>query len=102
MDSPLAWGLGMSFEAKDAPYFIELQDPGSTQIRLIAGYGSRQSGVFITLLRNISAGVSAPAASGPRLLKCERSERSGTEGQFCCASKSSSRPMIRSMWLFLS
>jgi len=34
IDSPLARGLGMSFEVEDAPYFIELQDPGSTQIRL--------------------------------------------------------------------
>ena len=39
IDSPLARGLGMSFEVEDAPYFIELQDPGSTRILLSADYG---------------------------------------------------------------
>lgn len=38
-DSPLTRGLGASFEVEDEPYFIELQDPGSTQILLTADYG---------------------------------------------------------------
>src|SRR5215813_9740989 len=36
---PLTRGLGASFEVEDEPYFIELQDPGSTQILLTADYG---------------------------------------------------------------
>jgi type 1 glutamine amidotransferase len=36
---PLTQGLGSSFEVEDEPYFIELQDPGSTQILLTADYG---------------------------------------------------------------
>ncbi len=38
-DSPLTRGLGTSFEVEDEPYFIELQDPGSTRILLTADYG---------------------------------------------------------------
>jgi type 1 glutamine amidotransferase len=38
-DHPLTRGLGASFEVEDEPYFIELQDPGSTQILLSADYG---------------------------------------------------------------
>jgi hypothetical protein len=38
-DSPLTRGLGASFVVEDEPYFIELQDPGSTQILLTADYG---------------------------------------------------------------
>jgi uncharacterized protein len=38
-DSPLTRGLGTSFVVEDEPYFIELQDPGSTQIFLTADYG---------------------------------------------------------------
>ncbi len=38
---PLTRGLDSSFEVEDEPYFIELQDPGSTKILLTADYGSR-------------------------------------------------------------
>jgi type 1 glutamine amidotransferase len=38
-DHPLTRGLGVSFEVEDEPYFIELQDPSSTQILLTADYG---------------------------------------------------------------
>lgn len=38
-DHPLTRGLGPSFEVEDEPYFIELQDPGRTQILLTAEYG---------------------------------------------------------------
>jgi uncharacterized protein len=37
--SPLTRGLGSSFVVEDEPYFVELQDPGSTQILLTADYG---------------------------------------------------------------
>jgi len=40
IDSPLTRGLGRSFEVEDEPYFIELQDPGSTRILLTADYGA--------------------------------------------------------------
>jgi type 1 glutamine amidotransferase len=38
-DHPLTRDLGSSFEVEDEPYFIELQDPGSTRILLTAEYG---------------------------------------------------------------
>ncbi len=38
-DHPLTRGLGASFEIEDEPYFIELQDPGSTRVLLTADYG---------------------------------------------------------------
>jgi hypothetical protein len=38
-DHPVTRGLGRSFEVEDEPYFIELQDPGSTRILLSADYG---------------------------------------------------------------
>jgi uncharacterized protein len=39
-DHPLTRGLGSSFEVEDEPYFVELQDPGSTEILLTADYGA--------------------------------------------------------------
>ena len=39
-DSPLTRGLPASFDVEDEPYFIELQDPGSTRILLTADYGA--------------------------------------------------------------
>src|SRR5215510_4227792 len=36
---PLTRGLDWSFEVEDEPYFVELQDPGSTRILLTAVYG---------------------------------------------------------------
>ena len=45
--SPLTQGLGKSFVVEDEPYFIELQDPGSTRILLTADYGA--SGVSPTV-----------------------------------------------------
>jgi type 1 glutamine amidotransferase len=38
-DHPITRGLGASFDLEDEPYFIELQDPGSTRILLSADYG---------------------------------------------------------------
>jgi len=38
-DHPLTRGLGGSFDVEDEPYFIELQDPDTTQILLTADYG---------------------------------------------------------------
>jgi type 1 glutamine amidotransferase len=38
-DHPLTRGIGGSFDVEDEPYFIELQDPGSTQVLLTADYG---------------------------------------------------------------
>ena len=38
-DHPITQGLGASFSVEDEPYFIELQDPASTQILLTAEYG---------------------------------------------------------------
>jgi len=39
-DHPLVQGIGHSFNVEDEPYFIELQDPASTQILLTAEYGA--------------------------------------------------------------
>ena len=38
-EHPLTRGVGTSFEVEDEPYFIELQDPGSTRILLTAEFG---------------------------------------------------------------
>jgi len=38
-DDPLTQGVDTSFDVEDEPYFIELQDPGSTRILLTAEYG---------------------------------------------------------------
>ena len=38
-ESPLTRGLGTSFDVEDEPYFIELQDPGSTHVLLTSDYG---------------------------------------------------------------
>src|SRR5579863_9906685 len=38
-EHPLTHGVSASFEVDDEPYFIELQDPASTQILLTADYG---------------------------------------------------------------
>ena len=37
--SPLTRGLASSFVVEDEPYFVEIQDPASTQILLTADYG---------------------------------------------------------------
>jgi len=50
IDSPLTRGLGPSFVVEDEPYFIELQDPGSTQILLTADYGPSTSSPAIGTL----------------------------------------------------
>jgi type 1 glutamine amidotransferase len=42
--SPLTKGLGGSFTVEDEPYFIELQDPASTQILLTAEFGPSAAG----------------------------------------------------------
>jgi hypothetical protein len=39
-DHQLTQGLGPSFAVDDEPYFVELQDPGGTQILLSADYGA--------------------------------------------------------------
>jgi uncharacterized protein len=43
-NSPLTRGLGASFVVEDEPYFVELQDPASTQILLTADYGPSAAG----------------------------------------------------------
>jgi len=50
IDSSLTRGLGASFVVEDEPYFIELQDPGSTQILLTADYGPRATSPAIGTL----------------------------------------------------
>jgi hypothetical protein len=50
VDHPITRGLGKSFEVEDEPYFIELQDPGSTQILLTAQYGADASSPAIGTL----------------------------------------------------
>jgi hypothetical protein len=43
-DSPLTRSLGTSFVVEDEPYFVELQDPASTQILLTAEFGPTAAG----------------------------------------------------------
>jgi type 1 glutamine amidotransferase len=40
VEHALTAGVGGSFEVEDEPYFIELQDPGSTRVLLTADYGA--------------------------------------------------------------
>jgi uncharacterized protein len=49
-DHPLTRGLGTSFDVEDEPYFIELQEPGSTQILLTADYGANATSPAIGTL----------------------------------------------------
>jgi uncharacterized protein len=49
-DTPLTKGIGKSFVVEDEPYFIELQDPGSTQILLTADYGASGAWPVVTNL----------------------------------------------------
>ena len=64
-DHPLTRGLDSSFEVEDEPYFVELQDPGSTRILLTADYGERAvSSVVGPLLKstlNLSSSAPVPA-----------------------------------------
>jgi len=46
-ESRLTRGLGASFDVEDEPYFIELQDPGSTRILLTADYGPNATSPMI-------------------------------------------------------
>ena len=48
-DHPLSRGLGSSFTVEDEPYFVELQDPASTQILLTTDYGGLTSPAIGTL-----------------------------------------------------
>ena len=48
-DHPLTRGLGSSFTVEDEPYFVELQDPASTQILLTTDYGGLTSPAIGTL-----------------------------------------------------
>ncbi len=48
--SSLTRGLGQSFVVEDEPYFVELQDPTSTQILLTADYGPSASSPAIGTL----------------------------------------------------
>lgn len=43
-NSPLTKGLGTSFVVEDEPYFVELQNPASTQILLTAEFGPSAAG----------------------------------------------------------
>jgi uncharacterized protein len=47
---PLTKGLDRAFEVEDEPYFIELQDPASTQILLTADYGPQATSPSIGTL----------------------------------------------------
>ena len=49
-ESPLTRGLGASFVVEDEPYFIELQDPASTQILLTAEYGANAASPVVGAL----------------------------------------------------
>jgi hypothetical protein len=42
-DHPITRGIAASFDVEDEPYFIELQDPASTQVLLTADYGANGS-----------------------------------------------------------
>ena len=53
VDHPLTRGIGGSFDVVDEPYFIELQDPGSTRILLTADYGPGATSPHIQTLYGV-------------------------------------------------
>ena len=57
--SPLTTGLGASFVVEDEPYFIELQDPGSTQILLTADYGASAASSVVGALYPVDTSLQA-------------------------------------------
>ena len=65
-NSPLTKGLGTSFVVEDEPYFIELQDPGATEILLTADYGP--SGEWPVVGRLYSSDTSLLADGRTRVL----------------------------------
>ncbi len=62
----LTAGLGGSFEVEDEPYFIELQDPASTQVLLTADYGA--AGAWPVVRELYSADTSLLANGKDRVL----------------------------------
>ncbi|MBV8888538.1 MAG: ThuA domain-containing protein [Alphaproteobacteria bacterium] len=79
-DSPLTRGLGASFEVEDEPYFIELQDPASTQILLTADYGA--SAVSPTVAALYGSDTSLQADGRTRVLGYTRSLGEGGVAYF--------------------
>jgi len=79
-DSPLTRGLGASFEVEDEPYFVELQDPGSTQILLTADYGA--SGVSSTVLPLYGADTSLQPDGKTRVIGYSRPVGNGSVAYF--------------------
>lgn len=58
-DSRLTRGLGPSFVVEDEPYFIELQDLGSTQILLTTDYGPQATSPTIGTLYPVDTSLQA-------------------------------------------
>ena len=79
-DSPLTRGLGASFEVEDEPYFVELQDPGSTQILLTADYGA--SGVSPTVRPLYGADTSLQPDGKTRVIGYSRPVGNGSVAYF--------------------
>jgi hypothetical protein len=79
-DSPLTLGLGTSFDVEDEPYFIELQDPGSTRILLTADYGA--SGVSPTVAPLYGSDTSLQSDGRTRVLGYTREVGNGGVAYF--------------------
>ena len=79
-DSPLTRGLGTSFVVRDEPYFIELQDPGSTRVLLTADYGP--SGVWPTVGALYGSDTSLQPGGKTRVLGYSREVGNGGVAYF--------------------
>ena len=69
-EHPLTRGLGASFDVVDEPYFIELQDPGSTQVLLTAVYGPESAWPVVETLYGSDTSLRADGKS--RVLAYQR------------------------------
>src|SRR6201993_3536973 len=79
-DHPLTRGLGRSFDVEDEPYFIELQDPGSTRILLTADYGPNAASPAIGTL--YPSDTSLQSDGRPRVLGYPRNVGDGGVAYF--------------------
>lgn len=72
---PITHGIGAAFEIEDEPYFIELQDPASTQVLLTADYGPDAAPAVLPLLYERDTSLQADGKS--RVLGYVRPRGSG-------------------------
>jgi uncharacterized protein len=95
----LTAGIGESFEVEDEPYFIELQDPGSTRVLLTADYGP--AGAWPVVGQLYPADTSLQADGKTRVLGYTKRVGAGGVTYFAlghCHNRDSTRTVFRGAW----